>query len=97
MLPAAGMLAHPDSLVIGLNPPFGRAGTLANKFVEHAATHCPRLIVLIVPPRTVVRPRPRQLCHPRCSRVLRRSSRLRKDSHHPRLPTITHLPLNFKP
>ena len=70
---AAGMLPHPDRLVIGLNPPFGRAGTLANKFVEHAvAQHCPRLIVLIVPPRTVVRPRP---CHARAhARHLRCSS-----------------------
>lgn len=41
--------------MIGLNPPFGKAGSLANKFVEAAAQHRPRLIVLIVPPRTVVR------------------------------------------
>ena len=50
MLPAA------ERLVIGLNPPFGKNGSLANKFVEHAArTFAPRMLVLIVPPATLVR------------------------------------------
>ena len=49
----AGSLGHPDRLVIGLNPPFGKDGSLANKFVERAALyHQPRIIVLIVPPKT---------------------------------------------
>ena len=43
-----------ERLVIGLNPPFGKNNELANKFVEHAASFDPRIIVLIVPPKTVV-------------------------------------------
>jgi hypothetical protein len=50
------MLPPAERLVIGLNPPFGKNGSLANKFVEHAArTFSPRIIVLIVPPATIVR------------------------------------------
>ncbi|BDA49308.1 probable histone-lysine N-methyltransferase, H3 lysine-36 and H4 lysine-20 specific isoform at N-terminal half [Coccomyxa sp. Obi] len=50
-----GQLGPPDRLVIGLNPPFGKDGTLANKFVERAALyHQPRIIVLIVPPLTKI-------------------------------------------
>ena len=58
MAVAEGMygLPDPESLVVGLNPPFGKNGSLANKFVEHAARFLqPRMIVLIVPPATVVR------------------------------------------
>lgn len=51
----AGQLGPPDRLLIGLNPPFGKDGSLANKFVERAAMyHQPRIIVLIVPPKTKV-------------------------------------------
>lgn len=52
----AGQLGPPDRLVIGLNPPFGKDGVLANKFVQRAAMyHQPRIIVLIVPPETKAR------------------------------------------
>ena len=50
----AESLAPPHHLVIGLNPPFGKDNVLANKFVLHAARFCPRLMVLIVPPGTVI-------------------------------------------
>lgn len=39
-------------LIMGLNPPFGVNAALANKFVEHALTWEPKLVVLIVPPVT---------------------------------------------
>lgn len=46
-------LGEGDSLVIGLNPPFGKDNYLANKFVMHAVEFKPRVLVLIVPPATV--------------------------------------------
>ncbi|GMH42351.1 hypothetical protein BSKO_10270 [Bryopsis sp. KO-2023] len=42
-------LDNGDHLVIGLNPPFGVGGYLAQQFVEHALKFNPRLLVLIVP------------------------------------------------
>ncbi len=51
-----GQLPRGDQLVIGLNPPFGKDGCLASKFGTHAAQFQPRVIVLIAPPGTVVRP-----------------------------------------
>ena len=50
----AERLGEGRKLVIGLNPPFGKNNTLANQFVRHAARFRPRLIVLIVPPATLV-------------------------------------------
>ncbi|KAL4452599.1 hypothetical protein ABPG75_008261 [Micractinium tetrahymenae] len=48
-------LAPKEQLCICLNPPFGKNNTLADKFVLHAAVQFqPRLIALIVPPRTVI-------------------------------------------
>ncbi len=43
-----------DRLVIGLNPPFGKEGSLADDFIKHAAKFAPRIIVLIVPPKCIV-------------------------------------------
>ena len=43
-----------DSLVIGLNPPYGVNNSLAAKFQEQAVKFRPRIIVLIVPPATPV-------------------------------------------
>lgn len=43
-----------EHLVIGLNPPFGKNGQLANKFINKAAEFHPRVIVLIVPPATII-------------------------------------------
>lgn len=44
-----------DRLVIGLNPPFGKNGSLANEFVSYAVDKFqPRMIVLIVPKVTKV-------------------------------------------
>ncbi|KAK9844902.1 hypothetical protein WJX74_008431 [Apatococcus lobatus] len=43
-----------DQTVIGLNPPFGTNGSLANQFIEKAASFNPRIIVLVVPPQTVI-------------------------------------------
>lgn len=40
--------------MIGLNPPFGTNGSLANQFIEKAASFNPRIIVLVVPPQTVI-------------------------------------------
>lgn len=49
------MLPHGNTLVIGLNPPFGKNNSLALQFVQHAAlTFKPRVIVLIVPPSTPI-------------------------------------------
>ena len=39
----------PRDCVIGLNPPFGSKGELAQKFIDHALSFKPRLLVLIVP------------------------------------------------
>ena len=50
----AGMLPPGDSLVIGLNPPFGKNNALAKMFVEQAVTFWPAVIVLIVPPNTPI-------------------------------------------
>ena len=52
----ADSLPPGEKLVIGLNPPFGKNGTLAAQFAALAAQHKPRIIVLIVPPQTAVRP-----------------------------------------
>jgi hypothetical protein len=50
-------LAPPGRLVVGLNPPFGKNNVLADRFVMHAAQlFRPRLIVLIVPPGTLIPP-----------------------------------------
>ncbi|KAK7386178.1 hypothetical protein VNO78_26212 [Psophocarpus tetragonolobus] len=38
-----------SQLIIGLNPPFGVKGCLANKFINKALTFKPKLLVLIVP------------------------------------------------
>ncbi|KAE9590194.1 hypothetical protein Lalb_Chr21g0317051 [Lupinus albus] len=41
---------HAYSLfIIGLNPPFGVKGSLANKFIDKALTFKPKLLILIVP------------------------------------------------
>ncbi|MED6222000.1 hypothetical protein PIB30_060170 [Stylosanthes scabra] len=42
-------LPNGSQLIIGLNPPFGVNGYLANKFIEKALTFKPKLLVLIVP------------------------------------------------
>jgi len=44
--------ASGDSLVIGLNPPFGVQNALAEQFITKAVEFRARLIVLIVPPST---------------------------------------------
>lgn len=54
LAPDPSVPPNSNKLVIGLNPPFGTNGSLASKFTLHAATFMPRLIVLIVPPQTVV-------------------------------------------
>lgn len=51
---SAEMLPPGDSLVIGLNPPFGKNNALARKFVEQAVKFWPAVIVLIVPPDTII-------------------------------------------
>ncbi|CAK8560024.1 unnamed protein product [Lathyrus sativus] len=38
-----------SQLIIGLNPPFGVKGFLANKFINKALTFKPKLLILIVP------------------------------------------------
>ncbi|KAL9303536.1 hypothetical protein ACSQ67_020799 [Phaseolus vulgaris] len=42
-------LPHGSKLIIGLNPPFGVKGCLANKFINKALTFNPKLLILIVP------------------------------------------------
>ncbi|XP_052108372.1 protein ENHANCED DOWNY MILDEW 2 isoform X2 [Arachis duranensis] len=42
-------LPNGSQLIIGLNPPFGVNGYLANKFIDKALTFKPKLLVLIVP------------------------------------------------
>ncbi|XP_027907180.1 protein ENHANCED DOWNY MILDEW 2-like [Vigna unguiculata] len=42
-------LPHGSKLIIGLNPPFGVKGFLANKFINKALTFNPKLLILIVP------------------------------------------------
>ncbi|MCO5575510.1 hypothetical protein L7F22_029311 [Adiantum nelumboides] len=39
-------------LVMGLNPPFGVKGHLANQFIDHALKFKPKLLILIVPKET---------------------------------------------
>ncbi|CAM6128024.1 unnamed protein product [Calypogeia fissa] len=39
-----------NRLIIGLNPPFGYMGSLADKFILHALKFKPKLLILIVPP-----------------------------------------------
>ncbi|KAK1348690.1 hypothetical protein POM88_054937 [Heracleum sosnowskyi] len=41
-----------SNLIIGLNPPFGVDGNLANKFIDKALTFKPKLLILIVPIET---------------------------------------------
>ncbi|XP_078171629.1 protein ENHANCED DOWNY MILDEW 2-like [Carex rostrata] len=41
-----------DSLIMGLNPPFGTKAGLANKFIDKALTFRPKLVILIVPKET---------------------------------------------
>ncbi|KAK2648679.1 hypothetical protein Ddye_016168 [Dipteronia dyeriana] len=41
-----------SQLIMGLNPPFDVKASLANKFINHALTFKPKLIVLIVPKET---------------------------------------------
>lgn len=38
--------------IMGLNPPFGVKGALANRFIDKALEFRPKLVVLIVPPET---------------------------------------------
>ncbi|RDX86204.1 Protein ENHANCED DOWNY MILDEW 2, partial [Mucuna pruriens] len=42
-------LPNGSQLIIGLNPPFGVKGCLANKFINKALTFKPKLLILIVP------------------------------------------------
>ncbi|XP_006576691.1 protein ENHANCED DOWNY MILDEW 2 isoform X4 [Glycine max] len=42
-------LPNGSQLIIGLNPPFGVKGSLANKFINKALTFKPKLLILIVP------------------------------------------------
>ncbi|CAN6472132.1 unnamed protein product [Victoria cruziana] len=39
-------------MIMGLNPPFGVKGALANRFIDKALEFRPKLVVLIVPPET---------------------------------------------
>ncbi|CAM6013852.1 unnamed protein product [Sphagnum balticum] len=41
-----------ETLVIGLNPPFGVNASLSDQFISHALIFKPRLVVLITPPQT---------------------------------------------
>uniref|UniRef100_A0A2P2LWL4 Uncharacterized protein MANES_15G064900 n=6 Tax=Rhizophora mucronata TaxID=61149 RepID=A0A2P2LWL4_RHIMU len=41
-----------SQLIMGLNPPFGVQGALANKFIDKALEFNPKLLILIVPPKT---------------------------------------------
>ncbi|CAK9196765.1 unnamed protein product [Sphagnum troendelagicum] len=41
-----------ETLVIGLNPPFGVNASLSDQFISHALIFRPRLVVLITPPQT---------------------------------------------
>ncbi|KAG9453165.1 hypothetical protein H6P81_006069 [Aristolochia fimbriata] len=41
-----------SQLIMGLNPPFGVAGALANKFINKALEFKPKLLILIVPQET---------------------------------------------
>ncbi|KAK1348692.1 Protein ENHANCED DOWNY MILDEW 2 [Heracleum sosnowskyi] len=41
-----------SNLIMGLNPPFGVDGILANKFIDKALTFKPKLLILIVPIET---------------------------------------------
>lgn len=45
-------LAIGSRLIMGLNPPFGVKGSLANKFINKALEFNPKLVILIVPPET---------------------------------------------
>ncbi|KAK0589735.1 hypothetical protein LWI29_017894 [Acer saccharum] len=45
-------LPNGSQLIMGLNPPFGVNASLANRFINHALTFKPKLIVLIVPKET---------------------------------------------
>uniref|UniRef100_A0A162A7A8 PHD-type domain-containing protein n=1 Tax=Daucus carota subsp. sativus TaxID=79200 RepID=A0A162A7A8_DAUCS len=50
-----------SNLIMGLNPPFGVNGNLANKFIDKALTFKPKLIILIVPSLTERLDRKRKL------------------------------------
>ena len=43
----------PPNAVIGLNPPYGSRGEVAERFIEHALSFHPRLLALIVPESSV--------------------------------------------
>ncbi|KAI4308435.1 hypothetical protein L6164_031512 [Bauhinia variegata] len=45
-------LPNGSQLIMGLNPPFGINGYLANKFIEKALEFKPKLLILIVPKET---------------------------------------------
>lgn len=45
-------LVDGNRLIMGLNPPFGVRGQLANQFIDHALKFKPKLIILIVPKET---------------------------------------------
>lgn len=45
-------LPNGSQLIMGLNPPFGVKGALANKFIDKALTFRPKLLILIVPEET---------------------------------------------
>ena len=56
MMSCEGVAATGDRLVIGLNPPFGKNGRLAEFFIQKAAEFRPRHLVLITPPVTQTPP-----------------------------------------
>ncbi|XP_043691278.1 protein ENHANCED DOWNY MILDEW 2-like isoform X2 [Telopea speciosissima] len=41
-----------SQLIMGLNPPFGVKGALANQFIDKALEFKPKILILIVPPET---------------------------------------------
>lgn len=41
-----------SQLIMGLNPPFGKNASLANRFIDQALRFEPKLVILIVPPET---------------------------------------------
>ncbi len=50
ILTLAEGMAHPNHLVIGLNPPFGKNNSLAEQWVQHGAKQfSPRILVSAVP------------------------------------------------
>ncbi|KAJ9562717.1 hypothetical protein OSB04_007877 [Centaurea solstitialis] len=45
-------LPNGSQLIMGLNPPFGKNASLANRFIDQALRFEPKLVILIVPPET---------------------------------------------